>query len=589
MNGIAEEGNSHLFDAVAALELSGNFETDYQEACRKLGVKPLHLLKFGPVLPPLPLKETDIEATLSLKNSMVSLVGRKSLVTIIAPDEETPTVPLSPTETTVPASAPSPAPKNSIPTRRVLNERRENSIQEYLKKSQLEFGSSANLLASTWVRNKHPYSSRYKFTPTINLEYTDSEEMDGEILYKMELRGHKIPVGNLEVLARISHNSLSSLTNLTIWNGGLTDQHFQLVATLISNGPIRHVALDANPGISETSYASLLGDEAGIRTLSVRAAKIGDPGARSIATALKTNRVLVGLDLFDNKIQKFGAEAIGEALKSNATLQSLSLAKNHIGDDGILYLSKGLGNIPLSSEEVAQRKKLVSDVPKQSDAPADSNDDPKKKGGLKKAGSQQTLKTDKKNLKPAAAAAPPVAGKKDPNPPKAAKTPEADPKTKKLTASISDEKKPIKKGAAQMSTKGKKGGKDDAKDEIDDTPEVSVEPMFEINNQWFVLGNRALNSLNVSLNGITDIGVKHLLDVLLTQESSLDQTPDGVLGLFRIALNYNSIPQDNAGLAQLNALLTSRNPFFEPSEETEAEDDGDDNADDVDEVDESNV
>lgn len=60
--------------------------------------------------------------------------------------------------------------------------------------------------------------------------------------------------------------------------------------------------------------------------------------------------------------------------------------------------------------------------------------------------------------------------------------------------------------------------------------------MFEINNQWFVLGNRTLNNLNVSHNGITEAGLKTLFDAVTEQELTAENANDGLLGLFRANL-----------------------------------------------------
>lgn len=120
-------------------------------------------------------------------------------------------------------------------------------------------------------------------------------------------------------------------------------------------GAIRQIAIDQNPLIPESLYSTLIGEESCIRTLSLRANNITDVGAKLIANALKTNHVLVALDLFENKIQRFGAESFGEVINvthlrlSNTTLhyryqseltQSLSLGKNTIGDDGVRWLTK---------------------------------------------------------------------------------------------------------------------------------------------------------------------------------------------------------------------------------------------------------
>jgi hypothetical protein len=60
--------------------------------------------------------------------------------------------------------------------------------------------------------------------------------------------------------------------------------------------------------------------------------------------------------------------------------------------------------------------------------------------------------------------------------------------------------------------------------------------MFEHNGQWFVLGNRSLNSLNLRQNGITEDGIKALLDSVTGQETSVENAHEGMIGLFRLNL-----------------------------------------------------
>ena len=60
--------------------------------------------------------------------------------------------------------------------------------------------------------------------------------------------------------------------------------------------------------------------------------------------------------------------------------------------------------------------------------------------------------------------------------------------------------------------------------------------MFEINGQWYTVGNRVLNSLNFVQSGVGDDGLKAIYDVVLEQDSTNDQAPEGLPGLFRIVL-----------------------------------------------------
>jgi hypothetical protein len=67
--------------------------------------------------------------------------------------------------------------------------------------------------------------------------------------------------------------------------------------------------------------------------------------------------------------------------------------------------------------------------------------------------------------------------------------------------------------------------------------------MYEINGQWSVLGNRTLNNLDVSMNGITEVGVRSLHDAVVEQEMANEQpsVSDGNTGIYRINLQVSYI------------------------------------------------
>jgi hypothetical protein len=168
-------------------------------------------LKFGPQLPPLPLK-SDNTSTNSNPNSnpqfrISSATSRKLEPPIIQEEGE----PALNTSGSVPVININ---KNNLNIRKVVNDRREIYIQEFLKKGQIDFGSVSDILNGTpWNANLTPYSSRYRFTPTIDLETKDEEEEE-EVLYKLEIRGWRIPNETIESLNMI----LPNLPNLnTIW------------------------------------------------------------------------------------------------------------------------------------------------------------------------------------------------------------------------------------------------------------------------------------------------------------------------------------------------------------------------------------
>ncbi|KAJ3275924.1 Leucine-rich repeat-containing protein 71 [Terramyces sp. JEL0728] len=573
-------------DNVLTQELVGNFEQDYPDLCKKLGTKPLAVLKFGSTLPPLPLKQNDIlspelstkSSEMSMPQSRIGSAGRKQLVPLNDVDAETKPVAhtgskadlLADTAVSTHNIAHSGAAKAYVPSRKVVSDRREVSIQEFLKKGQIEFGSGMNFFSGLqWTKRQAPYTSRYKFTPTVNILMLDGEE-DEEILYRIEIRGWKIPVQNLEAL-NLMLPQMHNLVNVSLWNCGLTNVHIPSLISICVSGNIRQLLLDQNPFIPEISYALFLGEESCLRTITLRGNNITDLGVKLISNALKANRNLVGLDLFENKIQKGGAEALSEALKVNSCLQALNLGKNHIGDDGALFLSKALSNYALSPEEVQSRKKQITEIDRQKhDVEEDTGANKNKKGRRAPSALNKPDKGDKKAPPPKAGAIPPAKKGSEPAATVAKKV--EDPKAKKTVAPPEDKK--AKKPVSVQ--KNKKGKPEDLKEEAEDTADVvnNAEPMFEVNNQWYILGNRILNSLNLCSNGITDHGLKILYDVVNEQEFTSDQALDGMLGLFRLILVHNNISHDNPLYLQLNTLLNSRNPFFEPVDDMDISADG---------------
>ncbi|KAJ3313002.1 hypothetical protein HDV04_002484 [Boothiomyces sp. JEL0838] len=493
-------------------ELIGNFEQDYPEVCKRLGTKPLAVLKFGSALPPLPLKQNEImspelsakSSEMSMPQSRIGSAGRKQQAAIN--DAEVEVKPVIHTGSKADLLADggisthnishNGTAKSFIPSRKVVSDRREMSIQEFLKKGQIDFGSGMNFFSGLqWTKREVPYASRYRFTPTANILMLDGEE-DEEILYKIDIRGWKLPIQNLEAL-NIMLPQMHNLVNL------------------------RQLLLDQNPLIPEISYGLFLGEDSCLRTLILRGNNITDLGAKLISNALKTNRNLVGLDLFENRIQKGGAEALSEALKVNSCLQALNLGKNHIGDDGAMYLSKALSNYPLSPEEVQQRKKQISEIDRQKhDVEEDSGANKNKKGRRAPSAMQKPPeKGDKKGAAKTGTASVPAKKVSEPTPPVGKKV--EDPKAKKA-APPADDKKAKKPVSVQ---KNKKGKPEDLKEETE--------------------------------------------EVICTYCKAVD-----VVNNFEPMFEHNNISYDSPMYLQLNTLLNSRNPFFEPVDDMDISADG---------------
>ncbi|KAJ3251971.1 Leucine-rich repeat-containing protein 71 [Chytriomyces hyalinus] len=463
--------------------------------------------------------------------------------------------------------------------------------------------------ASTNAPDK--YFSRYKFQPTVCIESREGDE--DEEIYKVEVRGWKMSTKVLEILS-LSLTSCSTITNLVLWNCNLNEGHFPSILSAVLTANIKTLALDQNPAIPEHLYALLLSEDSLVKHLSLRMNRITCAGAKAIASTLKLSRIIVSLNFWCNSIGKDGAAELAEALKFNQTLSSLSLAKNMIGDEGVAAFAKVLSNIPLQNEELVARKKAVADLDKlrreQEEDPmikkaksrvgngfgrnfngkkseenlskTTTNLDPKIGPGAKKGGGG--MAGGAANVSSAAIAGgkaavnakggAPTAAKKTPEAPAAAAAtvkkgaPAATPaaadkagKDKKAGGAAVAAAAPAAKGAA-----GKKGAKvEETKEEVEESNELGSlnEPVFENNGQWYVIGNRTLNNINMRQNGITETSLKLLIEVLAEQDLSDEATPEGMLGLFRVAILENNISKDNALYLQLQNLLDARSPFAE--------------------------
>ena len=92
----------------------------------------------------------------------------------------------------------------------------------------------------------------------------------------------------------------------------MTNGHISALVNLANTSTIRVLSLDRNPGVTDSLYANLIGEDSTLKTLSLRGNKIGDNGAKALTNALKVNRFLCGLVLWDNNITRDGAEAFAE-------------------------------------------------------------------------------------------------------------------------------------------------------------------------------------------------------------------------------------------------------------------------------------
>ncbi|KAH6565447.1 hypothetical protein BASA60_009947 [Batrachochytrium salamandrivorans] len=571
--------------------MTGNFEKDYVEACRRMGIKHYNILKLGAALPPLPnaslpsvnpllanprnpdTAQNSIVTDASARRSIQGLVethnhvvsGKLNTVLDDSNDDHgsnplTTTRPAaagfhpdeaSHTATNAVASSTAYSPGTTTKQHRTTRKHSTINSTSSTVLLQTETGRSSLLTAS--------YPSRFKFTPTITIETNETE--DDEEVYRIQVRGWKLASSNLEAL-NSAINSCATITHLTLWNCGLTETHFNALATVVPTTNIRVLSLDQNPLIPEYLYATLFSDDLSLKSISLGGNGITDNGIRAFSAAIKTNRSLTHLSLWNNQITQDGAEMLAESLRFGCNLQALSIGKNAIGNDGAISFSKILSNYLLSEEELKQRRQQLADIDR---LRHDMEDDMiLKKKGRAGRGTSAKIIDDKKDDKGKRTAKLVVKkGSEVTSLQRPLKTP--DDKSKKLMPVVPDDKKGKEKKAV-LPIKGEKKSKiDDNRDDMDESVEFTngSEPMFESNGQWYILGNRTLNSLNISHNSIGELGLKALLDAVINQEATNDQSPEGMLGIFRIAMQHNSFDTELSLYTQLMAILNSRNPFFE--------------------------
>lgn len=120
--------------------------------------------------------------------------------------------------------------------------------------------------------------------------------------------------------------------------------------------------------------------------------------------------------------------------------------------------------------------------------------------------------------------------------------------------------------------------------------------MFEVNGQWYILGNRSLCNLDLSANDISEIGLRHLLEAVSIQEATVEQAQNSDVGhgIYRISLHVrsrrlniiflcenticntfciqlNSFSVNTPQLGALNSLLNSRNPYYEGNDDADGD------------------
>ena len=173
-----------------------------------------------------------------------------------------------------------------------------NTQMEYIKSSA---GSSRMAAKSGGIQFR---------TPSIQLEFLDDIDTD-EILTKLSVRGWSLLPGTAEALYACLPSTMS-LSTLSLWNCGLDDSSFSLISNCLLKCNIVNFQCDQNP-VSEGLYAQLLSDLSPIKYLTLRSNLISDAGLDAISAALKYNRTLISLNLYQNNITERGMDSLADA------------------------------------------------------------------------------------------------------------------------------------------------------------------------------------------------------------------------------------------------------------------------------------
>ena len=130
----------------------------------------------------------------------------------------------------------------------------------------------------------------------------------------------RIQVIDWDSWMKVRHNCLSVILPLTV------DSSFLLHR---SDAPI--IALLVSRRRTEEANAAICGT---LRVLDLSGSRVGDAGAKILASFLLSNDTVERVFLSNNHIGTDGALAMADALKHNITLQSIFMTGNPIGQEG---------------------------------------------------------------------------------------------------------------------------------------------------------------------------------------------------------------------------------------------------------------
>ncbi|XP_040045717.2 leucine-rich repeat-containing protein 71 isoform X1 [Gasterosteus aculeatus] len=348
---------------------------------------------------------------------------------------------------------------------------------------------------------------------------------------KMKVFGWKVDEPTSRVLLKMLP-SLVKLQSLHFWRAGLTDQMVMSLmntASLCSN--LRDVKLEDNH-LPEQSYHLLLSEDSLLTNLTLRNNRIGDEGARLIGLALSTTRSannnLIYLNLAFNCIGDAGAAHIAQGLRFNRALLALSLCNNHIGDQGARHMAAILSEFALTHDEIVEKRKMLlerkqrSSVGIESDQPADqlSSVASSSSQSVGKGANQGKQKKEKKA-----------------------------PKEEKSNKKSSDIKvTPSKGGNSEKALNAQK-----PVEPVEPVEPLLDEPVHYRDGELFMSGNKALTSLNLAGNRITQRSLPLFLESLMMQGEGRR--------LLRLCLQRNCFPPGCECYVKIQKLMDLRDPL----------------------------
>ncbi|KAL8568352.1 hypothetical protein ACOMHN_040925 [Nucella lapillus] len=424
------------------------------------------------------------------------------------------------------------------------------------------------------------YTTKEKFDyfkPVVQVEMDHPDK--GDTVTEIFIKGWKIDAAMMGVF-EMCWPAMDKLHTINLWEVGLTGDTLQQLASFLPLcANVRNLILDGNT-VKEENFSSLIGEESILQNLSLRYCGMTNKGAHGIGMALGTaktaNTKLMSLNLSGNLIDDVGAEYIATGLKMNRSLLSLSLNSNQISDKGAAKIAEALSRFPLSHEEVVERRRLLSDrgsPDHNGKSPSPGRREGSKDRPVSKSSSGTHADKDKKGTRDK-----PSAKKKDPK----GKDSKEDTKgPKKEDTRSSTRGKGASMAADSGKTIGKitKYNKPNGSrikpplDEVDN--QELINPLLEvadlIEGQLWVAGNRILINLNLARNQIGESGLGSLLKAIQYQTTLTMDSRHGGSGLMRLCLDRNLVTRENMTLKKINEHMTPKDPFYKPPISPEGE------------------